>query len=282
MGFIGDILGGGGGGGGGGTAVTSQNINTPAFTLSSGLTAYQQNTSLLRNGTISQNEFDARFSGLLGGVAGSRTGLEGLRSTIQPGFSQLRAAGLGQLGNAEAASLGTLREGLARRSIGGPFAADAEARTRAEFGQQKAQFESQAFLQELAANQQLEQQIQSSILAESALIGDALDRELQELGVASGFGAQAAQTAQSGLNAVAQLKAAEAQAKGAGIGSLLSLGLMAAGPFGLGAAGGIFGPAAAGGAAGAFSGIGGSALAPTAGLTAGGSFALSDLAFLAI
>lgn len=85
--------------------------------------------------------------------------LGGLRTTVAPGFSDFRKAGLSDIENARLSSIGNLRENLQRRRVlGSSFAQDAASRAEAEFGQTKAKFEASSYLAELEATTNLMQQ----------------------------------------------------------------------------------------------------------------------------
>lgn len=207
------------GGGGGAPRLTvpaANRAHTPGFSLRSSFdaTTGKSDTYLTRLGSPAQSAFSDRFPRILGDI-------DTVRGTIAPGFSLIRKARADAVENARRRSLGNLRDNLTRRRIAGSsFAGDALARAEAEFAQAGAQQQAQAFLDEFNANVQVLNQ-------ESATIADALNRELQELGIASGMAqnflsqflqqdrAQAALTAQAQAN------------EGALGGSLLGLGLSA-------------------------------------------------------
>ena len=153
------------------------NIQTPGFGLTSKLTeGGKLNTVLTPRETAARNALESRFPAFLQDIGE-------LREQVAPGFSAFREAGLGQLRNERDATVGNLRESLSRRGVlGSSFGQDVVGRTRAEFGQKRAQFAAQTTLQEMEATRNL-------IQFESQLIMEQINREFQELNFAAGFGA---------------------------------------------------------------------------------------------
>lgn len=150
---------------------TGLNLNTPAFSLgSTGAT-----TTLTPQNTIFQQANQDRFPNFLAGI-------QQLRESVTPGISAFRRAALGQVESGRSSTVGNLREALSRRGVlGSSFGSDVIARTNAEFAQQRAQVEAQAFQQEFNATLGL-------IQAENDLILKQLQRELQELQLTAGIG----------------------------------------------------------------------------------------------
>ena len=91
-------------------------------------------------------------------------GLSNLRPLVEPGFGRLTEAGINAIRDARRASMGDLRQNLARRRVrGSSFGADDISRTAAEFARKENEFASQAFIQEMAMSQDLiNQQAQAS------------------------------------------------------------------------------------------------------------------------
>lgn len=82
--------------------------------------------------------------------------LSGLRASVAPGISALRASRLAEIENARHTGIGNLRDNLSRRRVlGSSFGADALSRAEAEFGQQKERVTAESFLQELSLTDKL-------------------------------------------------------------------------------------------------------------------------------
>ena len=82
--------------------------------------------------------------------------LGALQPLVEPGYGRLTEAGIRAIQDARRATMGDLRQNLARRRVSGSsFAQNDINRTNAEFTKQQNEFASQAFTQELAAKQQL-------------------------------------------------------------------------------------------------------------------------------
>lgn len=82
--------------------------------------------------------------------------LKALLPLVDPGFGRLTQTGVNAIQNRARASIGNLRDNLARRRIAGSsFAADALSRAEAEFAQEEANFRAQSFLQELQLKTEL-------------------------------------------------------------------------------------------------------------------------------
>lgn len=145
--------------------------------------------------TPPQLEFSRRFPRALGDI-------DTLRTAIRPGFSQVREAGLGAFAASREREAGNLRESLARRNVlGSDFASDAFSRQAREFAQGEAEFLANVGLQEIGATQQV-------LDFERAYISEQLNRELAELGIATGVGVS---LATANLNTMAQTAIAGAQ-----------------------------------------------------------------------
>lgn len=173
---------------------------TPGFNLSSSFGDGGVGTSLSRTGSMPQLEFERRFPASLGEI-------DVLKSKVAPTASLFRTAAFGQLSASEQETVGNLRQQLSRRGLAGAsFAADTEGRVRAEFGLKRANLEASTAAQELALTQQL-------IEFESNLMTGALQRELAELGVASGVTMNMGQIVSANANAANALAAAESAAR---------------------------------------------------------------------
>ena len=82
--------------------------------------------------------------------------LSALQPLVEPGFGRLTQAGINAVRDARRASMGDLRQNLARRRVlGSSFGADDISRTNAEFAKKENEFASQAFTQELALSNEL-------------------------------------------------------------------------------------------------------------------------------
>jgi len=222
--------------GGGGSVADSIPITSSLTTISPGLSLRSFRSSgsgfrseLTRTGSQAQTAEEERFPRILGD-------LDTLRGTLTPGFSSLRAARSAQIGNARNQALGNLRQSLSRRRVlGSSFGEQALISAEREFAEAQAASDAQSFLEELDANQRV-------LAFESAQINDALNRELSQLGIASGQAAQLASLNAQVSQFAANLRAQESSARGSGLGSLLGLGLSAAfSPLGGTAAGALGG-----------------------------------------
>lgn len=144
-------------------------------------------------------------SGLVGKIAATFPDqarlLAGLRASVAPGMSALRASRLAELENARRAATGDLRDNLARRRVlGSSFAQDSLTRSDLAFAQQKDAVEAESFLQELQLTQQL---TQAEFEARRGEFHTALD----ELNLQADAATQLAAGATSQLGANARLKA---------------------------------------------------------------------------
>ncbi len=199
-------------------------------------------TNLTKRGSDAQTAQAERFPRILGDT-------DALRETLTPGFSDLREASTRAIGNARNKAIGNLRQTLTQRRVSGSsFGEQALASVERDFAEAEAESQAQSFLAELDANMKV-------LAFETAQVNDALNRELTELGIATGQTAQLAQLNTQSSQALAQLKAQEASSRGSGIGSLLgtAAGFALGGPLG-GAIGGSLGggASAVGGSQGGF------------------------------
>jgi hypothetical protein len=158
-------------------------------------------TSFERRGSPAQLAQAERFPRVLGDI-------DRLRGLVTPGFSQIREARLRQVEGARSRAIGSLRENLARRRVlGSSFGEDALARVEAEFGEIKSRQEAQSFLEEMAGTVSL-------IETETAQIENVLNREHQELGLATNFAADINRIVS--FNAQFRIKQAAEEAAGRG------------------------------------------------------------------
>ena len=103
----------------------------------------------------SQGTTDA-LSGISGAFKTQAGELGALKPLVEPGFGRLTQAGINAVRDARRASMGDLRQNLARRRVlGSSFGADDISRTNAEFAKKENEFASQAFTQELALSNEL-------------------------------------------------------------------------------------------------------------------------------
>lgn len=173
--------------------------------------------------------------GSLQSTFGQQAGAYGaLAKTVQPGFSQLRRAGLNQINTQQQATTSNLRDNLAqRRILGSSFAQDSLGRSDAEFAQKKADFVAQSYLSEVQTSQQLIQQ-QYQAAAQQYSVG------INQMNFDTGVAAQLTAGMNSALAGVAEAQAkldqtqaiTQAQmnmksdeANAAGIGKLIGTGL---------------------------------------------------------
>ena len=124
-----------------------------------------------------------------------------LANTVQPGFSQLRRAGLNQINTQQQATTSNLRDNLAqRRVLGSSFGNASISNSDAEFAQQKANFTAQSYLQEVSTSQQLIQQ-QYQAATQSYAAG------INQMNFDTGIAAQLTSQASSAMANMAQAQA---------------------------------------------------------------------------
>ena len=204
----------GGSKGGGAATISSFSASTPAYSLSGSVDAAGNSLggTLTRLGSAPQNAFDSRFPRLMGD-------LDTLRGTLTPGFSQLREVAGNEVSKARTQGIGNLRESLARRRVlGSSFGEDALARAEAEFGDLAARTQTASFLAELDANMKV-------LGFEFEQIGQALQREFQEIGLAAGFTTQIGQLVSNNQNFAQRLAADEAASRAKFLGTIAGLGV---------------------------------------------------------
>lgn len=208
--------------GGNNTVQPSQINYTPSGFSSSGLNASTSGGTT----NLSQNPQLSSAIGNLSSTFGQQANALGqLGATVQPGFSQLRQAGLNQINTQQQATTSNLRDTLAqRRVLGSSFANASISQNDAEFAQQKANFVAQSYLQEVQTSQQLIQQ-------QYAAATQQFSTGINQMNFESGLAAQLtssnnqinAQIAQANANlsqSAAEFNANQANQSAAGIGKL--------------------------------------------------------------
>lgn len=152
-----------------------------------------------------------------GGLASETAGL---RSTVAPGYSLFRQAGLSDINTQGQATLSNLKDNLAsRRILGSSFASDAFSRANADIEKQRTDFIAQSYLSELdASNKLLQQQYQAS----TSQFKTVLDEMNLEAGIAADLTGKASTSLASVATAQAQLDAQNAAGIGKLFGSLLT------------------------------------------------------------
>ena len=141
---------------------------------------------------------------------------------MQPGFSQLRRAGLQQINTTAKANLSTLQNNLAQRRIqGSSFANSQISQANADTEQQKANFTAQAYVDELnASNTLLQQQYQYSASQYSVAINQSNIESSTAASLVSNINSTLASTA----SVQAELDAKAAAGAGSAVGTVLGLG----------------------------------------------------------
>lgn len=142
-----------------------------------------------------------------------------LAQTVQPGFSQFRQAGLGQLATTQAANISNLSQNLAqRRVLGSSFGNASISQANADYAQNQANFVAQSYLQELSASQQL---IQQQFAAQAQQFSTGLNQMNLEASLAAQLSTSASNSMNQVATAQAQLDEQNAQANASGLGKLL-------------------------------------------------------------
>ncbi len=248
---------GGGGGSSGAPVPRTLDVSAGGRTLTTKNTAPGAfRTELTNTGSAAQSAEASRFPRILGDI-------DALRATLTPGFSDLRAASSRAIDRSRNTAIGNLRQTLSqRRVLGSSFGEQALVSAEREFAEAQSASQAQSFLAELQANQQI-------LAHESAQVNQALQLELQELGIATGQNAELARLNTEVAKFNADMDARESAAGAGGLGSLLNTGL------GFAALGGAFGGGGAAstsvtGEGGVFDGGGGLA-------SAGGSSRIGSL-----
>lgn len=154
--------------------------------------SFNVNPTAARTGAV--NSLSSTFGAQAGDVAA-------LRSTVAPGFSQFRRAGMAALENQRKSTISTLRENLAQRRISGSsFGQDSLTRANAQYAQNEAEFSANAYLSELQANENLIQQQYTAARGE-------FQTQLSEMNFEAGIAADMAGKASSTLATNAQTEA---------------------------------------------------------------------------
>jgi hypothetical protein len=156
--------------------------------------------------------------------------LGNLRSTVAPGFSLFRQAGLADIANQGQANISNLRDTLAqRRILGSSFANSSLSQAQAELEKQRTDFIAKSYLEEISASNQL---IQEQYTAATNQFKVGLDQMNFEAGVAADLTKSANDSMAKVATAQAQLDAQNAQANAAGFGKAIGLAAgVAAAPF---------------------------------------------------
>lgn len=151
--------------------------------------------------------------GGLGSSFGNLAGeLAGLRPSVAPGMSDLRAQRLREIENARTSAIGNLRENLQRRRVlGSSFGQDALTRAEAEFGALRDKTAAESFLQEFELNNNL---IQQQFAATRGQFQTGLDELNLEAGIASNLSAAATKTMGEAAQFLSLLNTKEAEGKG--------------------------------------------------------------------
>lgn len=180
----------------------------------------------------------------------------GLRASVAPGVSALRASRLGEVDAARSVAIGNLRDNLARRRIqGSSFGQDALIRAEAEFAGERDRVAAESFMAELEATQQF-------INQEFALRRSEFQTGLDELNlhadIATKLSAKATDALAQNARTLSVLNAQEAAAAGKFFGQTFQ---PVADAFGKGA-GSLFKSAFSGGGGGPISTLGAGASNP--------------------
>lgn len=185
-------------------------INTPGYVGSYAGGAYNLGPTSALSSTV--GNLQSTF-----GQAASAFG--NLASTVAPGFSQFRQAGLGQLATTQAQNISNLSQNLAqRRVLGSSFANASLSQANADYAQNQANFIAQSYLQELSASQQL---IQQQYTAQAEQFSTGLNQMNLEASLASQLSTNASSSMNQIATAQAQLDAQNAQANASGLGKLV-------------------------------------------------------------
>ena len=159
--------------------VVTKNFSSPFYNLNNGvLTA--------KPGAASPLDYRKMLSGLQGdqaGYMGLRAGLRPIQSAVsgvssnlsslygelRPGFGRLTEARVKTIRDAAAAAVGDLRTQMQQRNVlGSSFAADAEARTKLAFTQQEEQARAESIVQETALSTEI---LQKQLATQAVALG---------------------------------------------------------------------------------------------------------------
>lgn len=145
-----------------------------------------------------------------------------LGTTVTPGFSQFRAAGLADIANTAASNMSTLKQNLAQRGVAGSnFANDQITNANATTAQTQADFEASSYLQELSASFQL---TQAQYQMQTQAYSTAINQSNIESQTAASLVATNNQIGAQIATANAQLTAQSQAGAGSFLGSLLGAG----------------------------------------------------------
>ena len=152
----------------------TQTISTPGFTVSSSLSG----STITPKNTLPQQEFGSRFPRIL-------QDLDTLRGQVDPVSGAFRSSIINRVRDQRSLALGDLRQSLARRRLAGSsFETQQIAAAEADFARALGEAEAQAGLQAFDLFTRVNQQ-------ETAILSDALNRELALLGSAGSIGQSA-------------------------------------------------------------------------------------------
>lgn len=198
------------------------------------------------SGVVGQSpSLTSNISGLQSTFGNQATAFGNLASTVQPGFSQFRQAGLSDIANQFMAQRSNLKDTLAqRRVLGSSFANSQFSQLAATEAQNKADFEASSYIEELNAQYQL---IQSQYAAQAQSYSTAISQSNIESATAASLTATNNQIGAQVAEANARLTAQAQAGAGSFLGTLLGVGTNALGGKGLFSSGGIFGGAGSGG-----------------------------------
>lgn len=236
-------------------------------------------TSITPGGVVSQSQTLQNNIGSLQGTFGAQAGaLSNLASTVGPGFSNFRAAGLQDITNQFNSSFSNLKQNLAQRGIAGSSFANASySNMTADEASTKANFEANSYLQELQAQYQL---IQAQYTAQTQQYSTAINQSNIDSALAASLTASNNQIAGQIATANANLQAQAQAGAGSFLGTLLGIGASSLGKNGAFGSGGAFGGLSSGGSS--VLGTMGSVDAADAGATTIDSFGADVLPLLAV
>lgn len=174
-------------------------------------------------GNISNSPtLNSNIGGLQQTFSNQASAFGNLAKTVAPGFSQLRKAGLAQIGSTFRANRSNLQQNLAqRRILGSSFANSAFSENAANEAQAKSNFEAQSYLQELQSSMQL---VQQQYQAQSQSYSTAINQSNIEAQIGAQLTAQNNQIGSQIAEANAQLTAQSQAGAGSFLGSLIGAG----------------------------------------------------------
>lgn len=165
------------------------------------------------NGTLTPTAERMRLvEGVQGAFGDQADAYGGLRRSLAPGFSDLRASRLAEVENARSAAIGNLRDNMARRRVlGSSFGADALARAEKEFGQERDRVASETLLQEIEGTARI-------IDMESTARRGQFQAGLDEMNLQADLAAKLSGAAATQMGAAARLETELAAKSAAGAG----------------------------------------------------------------